>query len=233
MRTLHKYHPPLQLVNDAGLPFFGIADDESGIILLEGMTGWTQIGSGTNFFFHQTYFDLAGLAVEDETLFVEAAAVQTAGFSAFLNGAAGDHYYAWDIMTSIPLDFLTIDFTNFLYNGLGFPATPLNFEHVIYQRLTRIGLDVDNSDAASVKTLDEQSGSLEATASDRIYCYRVIFLVPESPTPGPSVSGLDQVVIPSVRYIIQAEARQEKDYQYLMRLKKSYDLQNEPDVERT
>ena len=232
MRTLHKYHPPLQLTNDAGLPFFGIKTTVQGA-LLEGMTGWVQPFSGQNVYVHQNYFDLKGLAVEDKTLFIEAAAVQTAGFSSFLNGAAGDHYYAWDIMTAISIDWTTVDFNEFQYNGAGFPAGPLNFEHVLYQRLTRIGLDVDNSAFASIKTLDEQSGSLEATASDRIYCHRIIILVPESPSPGPPVSGLTEVILPPVRYVIQAEAREEKDYQYLMRLKKSYDLQNEPDVERT
>jgi hypothetical protein len=154
----------------------------------------------------------------------------------FIAGEPEDSILVWDIMTSIPVDWENLDQNNwlqFLYCGLGFPMSFLNFEHVIYQRLTRYGPDLDNGGTIAIKTLDEQSGSLQPTASDRIYCTRVLILDPQSPSPGPPVTGLSQVIVPPVRYVIYGEARAEAEYQYLMRLKKSYDLQNEPDVDKT
>ena len=62
---------------------------------------------------------------------------------------------------------------------------------------------------------DEQLGSLEPTASDRVYVYRVI-----------SITGGDGVYnFYPVRFILRADAREEPEYQYLMRLKRSYELQ--------
>ena len=66
---------------------------------------------------------------------------------------------------------------------------------------------------------DNQLGSLEATASDRIYCYRVVLY-------SGAVARFD--VYPA-RYILRADAKEEPEYQYLMRLKRSYELQNQPD----
>ena len=237
MKTLTKYVPPLMLVNSPGLPFFGIKS--SGLLLLGSQSGWEQATNGVsifNTFFHTNYIDVAGLSVEEKTVFIEAAATQCGGFFEFVNGSAADSVLVWDIMTSIPVDWANADapfWGAFNYPGLGFPTTPLNFEHVLYQRLTRFGPDLDNGATIAIKTLDEQSGSLQPTASDRIYCHRVVLLDPNSPEPGPPATGLSQVVIPPVRFVIQAEAREEKDYQYLMRLKKSFDLQNDPDVDKT
>ena len=68
---------------------------------------------------------------------------------------------------------------------------------------------------------DHQTGSLDATASDRIYCYRAVtFLQTQNPC---------LIAIPSARYLLRAEAKEEPEYEYLMRLKRSYELQNEPD----
>lgn len=227
---LVKYCPPLQLVNEAGLPLFSIKTSN----LLDGMTGWKSANLG-NTFYHANYIDAAGLSVEDKTIFIEAAATQCTGVFEFLGGESTDSILVWDIMTSIPVDWAAMDanaWSNFIRCGLGFPTTTLNFEHVLYQRLTRFGPDLDNGGTIAIKSLDEQSGSLQPTASDRIYCTRVVLLDPQSPDPGPPATGLYEVIVPPNRFVIQADAREEKEYQYLMRLKKSYDLQNEPDVDK-
>ena len=185
-----------------------------------------------NLFLSATYIDLAGLAIEDETVFFEGATVQEAGLRTIVQGGAGDQITVWDILTSIPVDFTSLD-DSFIYTMLGFPESKLNFEHVLYQRKQVYALTSDN-DASTPGLLDDaQSGSLLPTASDRIYSYRLIQLTMFSPTPGPPAGGAILVTVPSARHLIQAEAKKEPDYQYLMRLKKSYDLQNEPDVERT
>jgi len=179
-----------------------------------------------------TYFDLAGLAVEDETLFLDAATVQEAGTKTMVQGGAGDQYIVWDILTSVPVEWSGF-VDEWYYNGLGFPETKGNFEHVLYQRKQVWALTSDN-DSLTPTLIDEaQSGSLLPTASDRIYSYRIVQLSVFSAAMGPPPTGLIYAVIPPVRHLIQANAKKEQDYQYLMRLKRSYDLQNEPDVDKT
>ena len=67
-------------------------------------------------------------------------------------------------------------------------------------------------------------GSLEATASDRVYSYRVVTL-------GLNTTATQLTMAPT-RHLLKTEAREEKDYEYLMRLKRSYELQQEPDVDK-
>ena len=71
---------------------------------------------------------------------------------------------------------------------------------------------------------EQQIGSLQPTASDRVYSYSV--LVMGSPI------GADTITISPCRHLLRAEAREEKEYEYLMRLKRSYELQQEPDVDK-
>jgi hypothetical protein len=68
---------------------------------------------------------------------------------------------------------------------------------------------------------DNQIGSLKATASDRIYSYRILYIT------GGTVAT--QVNVYYARHIIRAEAKEEAEYQYLMRLRRSYELQQSHD----
>ena len=87
-------------------------------------------------------------------------------------------------------------------------------------RLRVLNTDLDNQAATfMIPISDEQMGSLEPTASDRIYCYRIV-----------SLTGTDgSYGVYPVRYLLRAEAKEEPEYEYLMRLKRSYELQNQPD----
>ena len=70
-----------------------------------------------------------------------------------------------------------------------------------------------------IPIFDEQLGSLEPTASDRVYCTRIV-----------NFSGVDgNYFTYPVRYILQANAKEEPEYQYVMRLKRSYELDNQYD----
>ena len=232
MKVLHKSHQLLVLdpVALGGQDYKLFRDGTT----FSAGPNWQDISTPNlqNLFLSSTYFDLAGLAVEDETLFIEAATVQSAGARTMVSGGAGDQYTVWDVMTSIPVDWTALDDT-WYYNGLGFPATKLNFEHVLYQRKQTWALTSDND--ALVPTLidEDQSGSLMSTASDRIYSYRLVALAVFSGTPGPPPGGLLYVTIPPARHVIQATTKKEPDFEYLMRLKRSYDLQNEPDVDKS
>jgi hypothetical protein len=212
MKTLAKYHG------------YFLATKAAGVWTLDPLAdGWTQSVHDPNAFFSETYFDLKGLAINDETIFPQAATVQQNGFTSFGTGAAGESLLVYDIMTSIPVDLTDLDVQNaIVQRGLGFPATVLNFENVIYQRMRRYAFDIDYAGAFPPLADEEQSGSLMPTASDRIYSYRFLLF-----NVGPTSGG----IIPPVRHLLLVNTKEEKEYEYLMRLKRSYDLQQSFDVD--
>jgi hypothetical protein len=218
MKTLAKYHDAL---------FASVIGDGTITIEYDAVSsGWEQPIAGL--LVSSTYFDLAGMSQEEKTLFIEASAVQEGAFPA-IAGLAGDNYVLIDIMTSIPVDWANVGLpASFVsLRGLGFPGQLLNFEHVIYQRYRRLTLDVDTGARFAMVANDNQSGSNMPTASDRIYCYRVV-LPDLSQAPAVSMTFLN---VPPARYLLQVEAKEEPEYQHLMRLKRSYDLQQSPDVD--
>ena len=187
--------------------------------------GWRKV-QGSETFVSETYFDLAGMSMEEQTIFIDGIAVQEAQPNSIVSTAAakqGNSFLLYDIITSIPIDWDSVDLVGWATNGFGFPGSILNFEHVLYQRMRRFTLDVDTGAAFPLKSDDLQSGSLAATASDRLYCYRVV-----SPFP---FTGITQIGVAPARYLVNAEAREEPTYQHLMRLKRSYELQQTPDVD--
>ena len=57
---------------------------------------------------------------------------------------------------------------------------------------------------------------MNPTASDRVYSYRMVLT---------ALAGTSKtILIPASRQILSAEAREEPEFEYLMRLKRSYEL---------
>jgi hypothetical protein len=213
MKMLSKYHGY----------FTGVRTE--GVWTLDPITnGWNQgVGAGyTDTFWSATYFDLKGLSDDMETVFLDAATVQHAGFHA-LGGPAGANILIHDIITSIPVDPTnTLVLDAVFQSGLGFPRGYLNFEHVLYGRMQRWANDLDVASGFPELREEFQYGSLQPTASDRLYSYRFLMV---------NVLGDTSVILPPVRHLIQASPKAEPEYQHMMRLKRSYDLQQSPDVD--
>jgi hypothetical protein len=217
VKILTKFHSTLDIE-------LGATWDFKAVPLLGANQGWINLGSGV--FASETYFDLGGLAMDDKTITPAAMTVQYGTFPAAQNGVAGDTYEVLDVMTSIPVDIsdLTI-VAQWLYQGPGMVGTTLNFEHVLYCRRQRWTLDLDTNVGFFLKADENQSGSMMPTASDRIYSYRLFVVYPRAG------STLDRVVTQDARHIMQVDVTEEPTYEYLMRLKRSYDLQQSPDVD--
>lgn len=183
--------------------------------------GWFKPPGTFDLFVSEGYIDLAGLTIDDKTVFPTAINVQRATFPALGGPAlAGDSYEVLDVLTSIPVDLTDNDtFSDWLYVGPGMSGTSLNFEHVLYARRQRWASDLDTQSAFSLKADECQWGSMSPTASDRIYSYRVVWIN--------EVSGStwDRLYTSNVRHIMSVETAEEPTYQYIMRLKRSYDLQ--------
>ena len=189
---------------------------------------WTQIGgigSGSSVFVSKTYFDLAGMSMDDKTLFFEAAGTQTVNTPKATNGAAGDNCLIYDFMTTSPLkevDLISMS----TFGNFGQPTTRLTWDETIFARSRMYGVTVNEAGIDFMVLLnEEQFGSMSPTASDRIYSYRLVIVLGASET---SMTGL--IVYPS-RHILRATAKEEPDHEYMMRLLRSYQLQQDPDVD--
>jgi len=182
--------------------------------------GWEQTAPGAQTFVSRTYFDLAGLAMDDKTLFFEAAGIQESLNPVSAPATAGNGAIVVDILSNKPLTN-TEAVNAILYGNLiSVSSANLTFDQTIYMRHRTFNTDLDNQAGGyMITTVDNQLGSMEPTASDRVYVTRVV-----------SFGGADgQYVVYPVRYILRATAKEEPEYEYLMRLKRSYELQQEPD----
>lgn len=193
--------------------------------------GWKEItGAGVpggSFFVSESYIDLAGLAIDDKTVFFEAMTVQTGSPPLLVGAGAESNFRVYDFMTSIPINL--VDFTTTLQyiEGIGFgtPGQQLNFENVHYARTQYYATDLDFNFTVPRQTSTHQHGSLGSTASDRLYVYRIVYA---TMVLGPGATTIS-LTLPPARDLILADVKEEPDYVYMMRLKRSYDLQNEPD----
>lgn len=183
---------------------------------------WVQSTHFPALYYNTQYIDLSGVALNEETVVIDAAAVQRGTYHYIIPAAAGDRIYIWDVMTSIPLDIARQPVQEELFTrGWGMPGTRLNYEHVLYHRMQVFSYDVDFANGTAIKVDETQIGSLEATASDRIYCYRVVSF---------NIAGPDSgAVISPARYVLNVGLKEEPTYQHLMRMKRSYDLQQSHD----
>lgn len=202
------------------IPIFGV--DKAGPVftLQPSVTGWEQIVPGGGQFVSRTYFDLAGLAIDDKTLFFEAAGIQETLLPATAPAAAGNGCIIVDIMSNKPLRNTECLHVITFGNLIGSPSATLTFDQTIYMRHRIFNTDIDNlAGGYAIKLSDNQTGSMSPTASDRIYVTRVLAL-----------GGADgSYTVYPARYLLRATAEEEPEHEYLMRLKRSYDLQQQPD----
>ena len=188
--------------------------------LQAGVSGWEQTAAGAQTFVSRTYFDLAGLTMDDKTLFFEATGIQESLNPATAPAAAGNGAIIVDILSNKPLTnneaVATISFGNMIAET----SANLTFDQTIYMRHRTFNTDLDNVAGGYMITLvDNQLGSMSPTASDRVYVTRVV-----------SFGGADGAYnVYPVRYLVRATAKEEPEFEYLMRLKRSYELQQEPD----
>ena len=213
MKTLAKEHP-LGLFTQASPGVWDFVGANS--------TGyWEKVGDAS--FVSSTYFDLAGMSMEEKTLFFEAAGTQSvlppAGTIA---AAAGDAIIVADLMTTSPLTAAEAQSAAIFGN---FPTTPLSFEETVYGRIDSWVVHLDTGTWGSYTlTNSEQIGSMMPSASDRIYSYRVVVTSGIAPTE-------TTLTVSQARHILKAVAKEEPDHEYMMRLLRSYQLQQEPDVD--
>ena len=215
MKTLAKEHTYVQINRIGSEQLYTIANSGGNWELL------TPAG----FCASKSYFDLAGLTMAEKTLFFKSAFVQDFRNPGHTSGAVGDSLTVIDLMTSSPLTDAELSgfAVNGNFSGLTSELTSgITFDQTIYGRVREYVVDVDTLAWGSyVLVSDNQLGSMSPTASDRVYSYRMFF--PGTPTTAASIT-----VLP-VRHVLSADVKQEAEFEYLMRLKRSYELQQSYD----
>lgn len=172
-------------------------------------------------FVSDTYFDLAGMAQREKTMFFEAATIQELVNPEHTGGAIGDDIVVFDVMTSEPMtDSQLLGFVG--AGNFAISTSGLGYQETIYARVRHFIIDVDTAPWGSfIVASDNQLGSLEPTASDRIYSYRILHIT--------SGTQATNVSLYPARHIIRTEAKEEAEFRYLMRLRRSYELQQSHD----
>lgn len=218
MKSLLGYHAPLQV--DQNPPAVWRVDPNA----LAGFnTGWEHIGStpAQGVFLSTKQIDMRGLSVEDKTVFFEAASIQTPTYTCTQTGTtAGDNIQIIDAVSTIPLDVATNPFDPVFF-GFGYPGAALgNHEHIVYGRFQRWSSDLDHANIFPVMVESNTFGSMEATASDTLYLYRWVYFTAVNITVGS---------VGPARVMFGVNAKEEATYQHIMRLLRSYELQQSPD----
>jgi len=169
--------------------------------------------------YQSTYFDLAGMSLDDKTLFFKAIQLQRGFTPEFTNGATADSLMEQVLLVTSPIAEAD------LLSAFVDPIGQLDFQEIVYCE-SRVYSKTLDEGALTFPMLVHNNivSGARASATDRVYCYRIMSLSPA--TPG---AGVDLATVTSVQMIIGAEAVEEPEFQYIMRLKRSYDLQNEPD----
>lgn len=208
MKVLEKEHSYAIFTYDGGTRTFTFTEG----------SGWDAVQSGLNdYAVSQTYFDMAGMTQEERTLFFQAITIQE-GSNFEITGPTGAKLWVLDLVTSIPFDL-----TQWNYRfGLGFSGSQsgaLNFEHVLFGQYRLFANDVDFAGTTPVLVTSDTFGSGQPTNSDRLYSYRI--LVP--------FATVAAAIIPPARHLVLADTKEEKEYVRLMRMLRSYELQQQPD----
>lgn len=203
------------------------------------------IYTNLNYWVSEHKLDLSGYAMEDLTFFFRNSFEQDGGFR-YISWQAGrdDPLVPYAaavieniIVSSVPFtDEQLIQATLVCpgFTPVGIPTADFgnfNRTHIIHGHLTAYDVELDQ---ITDPTTDSQGwlkpeqefyySSLEPTAADCLYCYRVITL----PT-GASSTGFGAVFasLGAKRVIMSGMAAEEPELEYMMRLKRSYELANQ------
>lgn len=189
-------------------------------------------------FVQETKIDLSGYVQSDLTV----------GFRRSFEQQAGTEFLTWDsydpstdyfietvIISSVPMSDEQLTsalvgspgFTNFPNPGLEWgnfnKAHIIHGSYKVYYANSIVGSgDFARPNSSTlVSVVDNVFSSLEPTAADCLYCYRVFGL------PNATQTEVNTIQMPAKRVILDAFTVEEPDLEYMMRLKRSYELANQ------
>ncbi|MCK5561099.1 MAG: hypothetical protein KAJ51_10915 [Thermoplasmata archaeon] len=195
---------------------------EMGASEFPGFKGWIASPS-TSVVYYETYFDLSGYALDDLTAIPVSATLQDPGLYACTDTKVG--LQVLDVISQERLDAGRV--LNDLVtdnNAPGMMMSPNNFEQITFgnYRLFMGQLSFTSpSGLASVVYLPADGmnfGSGDAVTVEKLWCYRFVM------ARGATEASTSTIQIPASRFILNITVLKEKELEYIMRLKRSYEL---------
>jgi len=191
-------------------------------------TDYTRLGY--NLYFTQQDIDLTGYAMDKKTFYPYSSFEQRGGFT---SGTAvtpltrQPYIVETVIISSVPMSNNNLiacasfspGFTDPIQGALRFDRSVIiHGEQRVYTIDSTLAVQGQNN---VLKLLDRNTySSLEPTAADKLYCYKLVTLLG---TPGELV----QAFVPSTRVLMPGTISSEPKIEYMMRLKRSYELANQ------
>jgi len=197
-------------------------------------TEWVQlantyqsIGNGT--FLHESSIDLTGYAMDKKTFVPYSSFEQLGGFyAAEIPAALTQQPYLQDLtlISSVPLSRDDLVAGTELHPG--FTSTGglnrVNRDVIIHgdcrSYTVNTTMAVPTKNAALILDNRNVFSSLEPTAADTLFCYRVIRMVSQN-------ENATVIQVPTKRVLLPGTITKEPQLEYMMRLKRSYELANQ------
>lgn len=249
-RILTVETPPLWVEDIAGTTFYkqraNAVSEYRPLTLLGAVDGTKWVS--------ESKLDLSGYRMKDLTVYFRNSFEQRGGgsFGTFKIGTGGDPLKLWDnaiyevqIITSVPMTDSNL--TNSIFGAPGFtgigksytipdplPSGNFNRDHIIHGSIkiwgpsTVAGSDPLTADGGAIFTILDENifSSLEPTAADCLYCYR-LFMFPNAQDGSGANTGFDTLTFPANRVLMSITTEEEPELSYMMRLKRSYELANQ------
>ena len=182
-----------------------------------GLEGWRILDineSSAEAFVWKGYIDLAGYELEQLTFFLQGTNIsENQGFSGL-----GHVIHVSDLITVTPISDANLNlpyYTNQVHYAPGFGYSVHNMEEVIMGRHRTFyhdqGWTLDDLQQLSSQ---QQWGEADSTAADRIYITRIVTCADEEAL----------LTVPNACVQVMGSAMEEPDLEYIMRLKRSYEL---------
>lgn len=190
-------------------------------------------------FYCESTIDLSGRTVlKDQTVFFRSSFEQKGGYDSISwkdKASTYEGIIEITIISSVPLteqNMVSAVFAAPGFTPVNFGFDPGTFDRsvIIHGRTTQHHLNTvtghDPFDATGDGYLmamnDNYYSSLEPTAADTLYCYRIMNLSDVNPVEQARTMSLN-----AKRVIMDCVALEEPDLEYMMRLKRSYELANQ------
>jgi len=197
-------------------------DETTSLIEQNPGSGWEEIVPHQIYQWHSV-LDLTGISTEHLTTFFTGLSIQEPlPFMGKKQSAIPGENILWalvtDCITNEPLDanIVTLPFVTVEGQTPGFLSTTTNWDDVIMGSWREIGVNQEFAGHIGTLAINQNGsfGSAEASASRKLYFTRTLYLAPFA-VPG------DYIRLPPARFVAGIAIAEEKEHEYLMRLKRS------------
>lgn len=191
---------------------------------------WVRLaskGTGHNFV-HSSVIDVAGYTGEDMTFFPIAGDCQKGAYSL---GITTGFITEWILASTVPISNISLSSITSLNVWNTLPGqfsqgndteSGIDFDQIMYGQMSVYTKNANLDQNWGVKIHQTNIGSGVATNGSKIYVYRMVRLDDATAPAG-------FATVPSARLLLSGQLREEAEFAQIMRMRRSYELQQTPD----